>query len=44
MVDYIDAPVPYIIGVTYQMWQQIVRIKVIPTEIFVFNLDTKTVI
>lgn len=44
MVDYIDAPVPYVIGVTQQMWQQILRIKVIPTEIFIYNLDTKCVV
>jgi hypothetical protein len=41
MADYIDAPVPFIIGVTQQMWQHILRIKVIPTDIFIFNLDTK---
>jgi hypothetical protein len=40
MVDFLEAPVPYLIGVSSHTWEQIGQIKEYPPEIVIFDLET----
>jgi hypothetical protein len=41
MVDFLEAPVPYLIGVSSHTWEQIGQIKEYPPEIVIFDLETQ---
>ena len=40
MADYLDAPVPFLIGVSSKLWLQIATVKDICSEVLVFDLDS----
>ncbi len=39
MLDYIDAPMPYIIGIRRELWKTARRTKTLPPDVSVFDLD-----
>ena len=41
MDDYLEAPVPFLIGVSQQTWEQIGSIKEYPADILIFNLESQ---
>lgn len=41
LVDYLDAPVPYLIGVSKSTWDEIGQIKEYPEDIIIFDLETQ---
>jgi hypothetical protein len=40
LADYLEAPVPYLIGVSTQIWQQIMYMKEYGEDIIIFDLET----
>lgn len=42
MVDFLEAPVPYLIGVSSSTWEHIGSIKEYPSDIVIFDLETQT--
>jgi len=40
LVDYLEAPVPYLIGVSSSTWSKIGTIKEFPDDIIIFDLET----
>jgi len=43
MKDYIDAPIPFIIGMPRYLWKIIKKQRTIPQDIIVFNIDKNRV-
>ena len=44
MKDYIDAPMPFIIGISQNLWKSIKKSKEsLPADIIIFNLDKNKV-
>jgi len=43
MIDYIDAPVPYIIGVPRDAWKQVKKIKekTLASDVAIYDIDKK---
>ena len=41
LVDMLDAPVPFLIGVSTDTWDQICSIKEFPDDIIIFDLETQ---
>jgi len=41
MVDFLEAPVPYLIGVSSRTWEQIGQIKEYPDDIIIFDLESQ---
>ena len=41
LVDMLDAPVPFLIGVSTETWDQICTIKEFPDDIIIFDLETQ---
>ena len=43
MIEYIDAPVPYIIGIPRNVWNQIISSKksLLLSEISIYDIDLK---
>ena len=41
LVDMLDAPVPFLIGVSTDTWDQICSIKEFPDDIIIFDLGAK---
>ena len=41
LVDMLDAPVPFLIGVSSDTWDQICTIKEFPEDIIIFDLETQ---
>jgi hypothetical protein len=43
MKDYIDAPMPFIMGIPRHLWKSIKKQRSIPQDIIVFNIDKNKV-
>jgi hypothetical protein len=41
LVDYLEAPVPYLIGVSTTIWSQIMYMKEYGEDIIIFDLETQ---
>ena len=41
LVDMLDAPFPFLIGVSTAMWDEICTLKDYPEEIIIFDLDSQ---
>ena len=41
MVDFLEAPVPFLIGVCSKTWEQIGSIREFPNDIVIFNLESQ---
>lgn len=41
MADFLEAPVPYLIGVSSSTWDKIGSIKEYPPEIVIFDLESQ---
>ncbi len=43
MIDYIDAPIPYIVGVSRTVWKEIKRQKGanLPSDVAMYDIDKK---
>lgn len=41
MIDYIDAPIPYIVGIPRTVWKQIAKKKkeALRTEVIIYDID-----
>jgi hypothetical protein len=46
MIDYIDAPLPYIIGIPRTIWENVnpAKIKSLPPDVAVYDIDKKKLI
>jgi len=46
MIDYIDAPLPYIIGIPRCIWEKVTqaRIKSLPPDVAIYDIDKKKLI
>lgn len=40
MVEFFEAPVPFLIGVSKKTWEMIGSIKEYPEDIIIFDLET----
>jgi hypothetical protein len=40
MVDFLEAPVPFLIGVCSKTWERIGSIREFPSDIIIFNLES----
>ena len=41
LAEYLDAPLPYLVGVSTQTWEQICSIKEYPEDIIIFDLESQ---
>ena len=41
MVDFLEAPVPYLIGVSSKTWEMIGQVKEYPEDIIIFDLESQ---
>ena len=39
MIDYLEAPFPYIIGVSKKIWEDICSIREYPDDIIIYDID-----
>lgn len=44
MKDYIDAPMPFIMGVPLKLWKAMKKQREMPPDIIVFNIDKNKVV
>ncbi len=40
LVEFLEAPVPYLIGVSRKTWEQMGLIKEYPSDIIIFDLES----
>jgi DENN domain-containing protein 3 len=40
MVDFLEAPVPYLIGVSTKTWEMLGQVKEYPEDIIIFDLES----
>jgi len=40
MAEYLDAPLPYLVGISSATWEQIAQVKEYPEDIIIFDLET----
>lgn len=41
MVDFLEAPVPFLIGVSSETWELIGKVREYPDDIVIFDLETQ---
>lgn len=41
LVEFLEAPVPYLIGVSKKTWEEIGQIKEYPSDIVIFDLESQ---
>ena len=41
MIDFVEAPVPYLIGVQAKVWDQIWNVREYPSDIIIFDLENQ---
>ena len=41
MVEFLEAPVPFLIGVSTKTWEMIGSVKEFPDDIIIFDLETQ---
>lgn len=46
MIDYIDAPLPYIIGIPRDVWLKVppAKVKSLPPDVAIYDIDKKKLI
>jgi hypothetical protein len=40
MVEFLEAPVPFLIGVSTQTWNSIASVKELPDDVIIFDLES----